>query len=476
MTLRRVRRWLLGITIALLAGAVLLLFPIHRPLELTRAVVPPGADSVLVSAGARYRANAVQRFLLGAHYRELWTLPVRVEVLKLREFAGGLRPLREGGGMETRSLHFVTPAGGRYVFRSVDKEITRLLNAGLSRSLLASMLQDQTSSAHPAGVLVAARLQAAAGLPAGHPRLVLLPDDPGLGEFRPRFAGLLGILQEGPGEDPGVPRDSAGDPVTRHTDELVTLLDAGPGNQADARGYLTARLLDFFLNDWDRHGGQWRWVPRVEEWGTGWRPVPVDRDQAFAWYDGVLLSLARLRTSKLSEFGPEYPHLRGLIRNSGTLDRRLLAGLERGAWDSVAAALETALSDSVIDAAVRAMPAPYWEVSGPALAATLKQRRSGLRRMATEFYLLLATYPEVHATAADRSAQLLRHPDGSVELRLSSWFERRFAPGETNRIDLYLPGPAAGFAVTGDPRGGIPLRLLDAVGREVALPDSVKRP
>jgi len=469
----RVRRWLLGITVFLLVGAVFLLFPIHAPLELTRVPVPPGADSVLVAAGPRYRANALQRFLLGTHYRELWTLPVRFEVLNLAQFAGGLRPLREGGGMETRSLHFVTPSGGRYVFRSLDKEITRLLHAGLGRSLLASMLQDQTSSAHPAGVLVAARLQEAAGLPAPHPRLVVLPDDPGLGAFRLRFAGLLGTLQEGPGEDLSVPRDSAGEPVTRHTEDLLGLLDAGPGNQADVRSYLAARLLDFFLNDWDRHGGQWRWIPQAEAWGTLWRPVPVDRDQAFAWYDGVLLGLARLRTSKLSEFGPEYPHLKGLIRNSGPLDRRLLAGLERGTWDSVAAALEAELSDAVIAAAVRAMPSAYWEVSGPALAATLQQRRQGIRRMATEFYLVLAEYPEVHATAADGGAQAMRHPDGSVELRLSSWFARRFSPAETKRIDLYLHGPAERFVVTGDSRA-IPIRVLEAPRLEVAVPGPVK--
>ncbi len=474
MKLTRVRRWLLLIFGPLLVGAVFLLFPIHRPIELTRIPARPDQDSVLVTAGARYRANAAHRFLFGTHYRELWTLPVMVEVLKLGEFDGGLRPQREGGGMETRSLHLLAPTGRHYIFRSVDKEITRLLNYGLSRSLLASILQDQTSSAHPAGVLVAARLQAAAGLPAPPPRLVVLPDDPGLGGFRPRFAGLLGILQEAPGEAPGVPRDSAGEPEVKHTDELVAVLNAGPSNQADARGYLTARLLDFFLNDWDRHGGQWRWIPRAEGWGTLWQPAPIDRDQAFAWYDGVLLDVARLRTAKLSEFGPAYPHLGGLIRNSGPLDRRLLAGLERAAWDSVAGFLESRLSDSVIDAAVHAMPMPYWQSSGQELAATLKQRRKGIRGIATEFYLLLARRPEVHATAADAVAHLTRYPDGSVDLRLSSWFARRFSPRETDRIDLYLHGAGERVVVTGDYPGGIEIHVFDANGREVSLPSPLK--
>jgi hypothetical protein len=334
---------------------------------------------------------------------------------------------------------------------------------------LASLAQDQTSSAHPAGVLVAAGLQRAAGLPAPHPRLVVLADDPALGSFRSRFAGLLGILQESPGESPGVPRDSTGEPLAKHTDELLGLLDAGTGERVDAPAYLTARLLDFFLNDWDRHGGQWRWVPASEAEPTLWRPVPIDRDQAFAWYDGVLLALARLRTSKLSEFGPSYPHLQGLMRNSGTLDRRLLAGLSRTTWDSVGSFLTAALSDSVIDAAVRMMPPAYYQVSGPQLAATLRQRRAGLQAMATEFYEVLARDVEVHLSAADTLVELRREGDGSVELRLATGFARRFRPVETARIDLYLPGPNGRVLLAGDPAGRIPLRVFDTAGREVSL-------
>jgi hypothetical protein len=425
--------------------------------------------------GERYRAGALRRALLGTRYRELWTQAVTVEVLKLREFAGGLTPVKEGGGMETRSLHFAAAGGRRYVFRSVDKEITRLLPHGLDRSLLGWAYQDQTSSAHPAGTLVAARLQAAVGLPGTHPRLVVLPDDEGLGRFRARFAGLFGTLQEAPGE----PGDSSSAPgAVKHSDELVALLDSVPGNRVDARAYLTARLLDFFLNDWDRHEGQWRWVARAEPGGTLWRPVPVDRDQAFAWYDGALMDVARLRTSKLSRFGPEYPHLRGLIRNSGNLDRRLLAGLERPAWDSIIGFLEARLSDSTIDAAVRAMPEPWWRSSGAELATTLKRRRAGLRGIGTEFYEWLARQPEVHVAGAGEQAHLVRHPDGSLELWLgraeagsaAAEFARRFLPGETQRVDLHLHGAVGRPLVGGKGPGAIEVRVFDGQGRELPAP------
>ena len=351
----RVRAWILLILGPILVGAVLLLLPVLPRMDLIRLNVLPGDDSVLVRAGARYGAGPIRRLFLGQHWRDVWTEPVRVEVLKLREFAGGLLPIREGGGLETRSLHFVSRSGRRYVFRSTDKELVRLIHLGLNRSLLARLIQDQASASHPASALVAAPLQAAVGLPFAHPRLVVLPPDPGLGVYQDRFAGLLGTLQEGPAEM--IPVPLGGElPDVEDTDEVLPRLDSTASHQVDARAFLTARLLDLWLNDWDRHGGQWRWAAVPQSWGMLWRPIPVDRDQAFARYDGWLLALARLRTTKLSVFGPHYPHLQGLTRNSGWLDRRLLVGLSRATWDSVTGFVVSRLTDSVIDSAVRRMP------------------------------------------------------------------------------------------------------------------------
>lgn len=476
----RVRTWSLLILGPILVGAVVLLLPVLPQLDMVRVAVPPAADSVVVQAGARYGIGAVQQFFLGRHWRDLWTQPVRIEVLKLREFAGGLLPMREGGGWETRSLHFVSRSGRRFIFRSTDKELVRLIHTGLRRTLFARLVQDQASASHPASALVAAPLQAAVGLPFGHPRLVVLPSDPGLGVYQERFAGLLGTLQEGPAEMlPGLP-DSAL-PDVEDTDEVLPRVDRSAVHQVDSREFLTARLLDLWLNDWDRHAGQWRWAGVPQGSDTLWRPIPVDRDQAFARYDGVLLALARLRTAKLSVFGPSYPRLHGLMWNSGVLDRRLLAGLSRATWDSIIGSVVARLSDSVIDAAVQQMPEAYWRLSGSAIASALKQRRDGLRPIASEFYASLARRPEVHLAAVGTLAQVSYQPDGSVELRLApdpagiaavSWFVRRFVPSETERIELHAHGALPRVRITGNRAGerGIEVRLYDATRKEVPLP------
>src|ERR1700694_5258237 len=80
----------------------------------TRSSPAVGKDSVVIAAGARYRAGALRRWLMGHGYRDVWNTPVRVPLLNLRTFAGGLRPLKVGGGLQTKSLRFAAPDGVEY--------------------------------------------------------------------------------------------------------------------------------------------------------------------------------------------------------------------------------------------------------------------------------------------------------------------------------------------------------------------------
>ncbi|MFL5493088.1 MAG: hypothetical protein ACJ8DC_01770, partial [Gemmatimonadales bacterium] len=64
------------------------------------------SDTVVITPGARYRAGGLHTLFFGKHYRDLWATPIRVEVLDLSRFAGGLRPTKRGGGKQTRSLRF----------------------------------------------------------------------------------------------------------------------------------------------------------------------------------------------------------------------------------------------------------------------------------------------------------------------------------------------------------------------------------
>ncbi len=259
-------------------------------------------ESVTVTPGAAYAAGGLHRFLFGDHYRDLWTTPIRVEVLDLQRFAGGLTPVKRGGGKQTKSLRFDGADGRQYQFRSLDKDPSPLLPEGLRHTLAQGILQDQISAGHPGAPLVVSPLLEAAGVLHAEPRLRVMPDDSALGEFRAEFAGLLGTIEERPrGEKDDRPGFADATKV-ENTVELFERLEKDPDERVDTRAYLAARLVDLFLGDWDRHQDQWSWARLGRGDSVPWAPVPRDRDQAFARFDGALLSLARLSYPQLVEF------------------------------------------------------------------------------------------------------------------------------------------------------------------------------
>ena len=433
-----------------------------------RPVTPSTGDTVEVTAGARYAQGGVHRFLLGGGYRDLWTTPIRVPVLDLSA-GGGLRVVKQGGGMQTRSLTLESRDGREYRFRSLDKDPSRFFAPEQRGSIVTSLWQDQTSAIHPAGALVAAHLLEAVGVPHPSPELVVLPDAPELGDFRAEFAGLLGTFEEYPEEGRDDAPGFAGFRKVVGTDKLFERLNESPEHQVDAHLYLAARLLDILLNDFDRHEGQWRWGADSPEAPARWLPIPRDRDQAFIAYGGALIRLARMRAPKLVDFDSTF-NLTGLTMTGGPIDRRLLSALPLEAWDSVARGVRARLTDDVISEAVRRMPPPYVAQGGEAMAATLRARRDRIPVVAEAYYRRIARVVDVHATDADETAEVTWHEDGAATVTVTAkgarrpWFERRFVPDETREVRLYLHGGDDRAKVTGERRSALTVRLIGGRG------------
>ena len=126
---------------------------------------------MLVAPSPQYEAGAIWRMFFGTDWRDLWTTPTKVEVLNLQTFAGGLTPMKQGGGQQTKSLRFQAGDGRQFNFRSVDKDPSAVLPPDLRGTFADDIVQDQISSAHPTGPLVSDRLLTTAGVPHPSPML-----------------------------------------------------------------------------------------------------------------------------------------------------------------------------------------------------------------------------------------------------------------------------------------------------------------
>src|SRR5882724_3320046 len=450
------------------------------------APAPRGAGAsarfVSVIAGPRYQASGFHRLLFGNEYRELWISPIEVEVLDLRTYAGGLEAVKRGGGMETQTLHLETRNGRKFAFRSVDKTHSQALPPELRGTTIERISQDQTSAQHPAAALIVPPLLEAAGVRTAWPKLFVMPDDSLLGEFRADFGGMLGTLEERPTDETDERPGFEGARKVAETDELYDLLDRDPRERVDARAFLAARLMDLYVGDPDRAEGQWRWIKLDDKPTAPWEPVPYDRDQALIRYEGRLPSFAGHLYPWVVRFGDHYPSILGLSWGSRNLDRRLLGDLDRRTWDSVAHALQQRLTDSVIDAAARRQPAPYYTLDGARLSRALRKRRDRLPEAARRFYRLLAPEAEVYASDGNETVRATRRADGILDLTIRAGvgtpdeietFHRSFDARETREVRLFLRGGSDTVQVggTGD---GAKLRVIGQKGNKVVIDDAAR--
>jgi len=441
-------------------------------------------STATVAPGPEYDAGPVWQWLFGSNWRDLWLLPVKVDVLDLGHFAGGLEPVRAGGN-QSKTLHFKGRDGTPYVFRSMNKFIDRALPEDLQHTWTSALIQDHTSAMHPTGTLTLHPIQKRMDVLHAVPKLVIMPDDPRLGEFRETYAGMIGVIEVKPEEGPDDTPGFAGSSKVTGSDKLLERLDESSRNKIAAREYLAARLIDFITSDTDRGADQWDWA-RFEQHGFDvWRPIQRDKDYAYMVANGVLSRVAAYVFPKLVVFNKGYPKFNALTFMTREFDRSHLIELEWSAWDSVVTRLEQTLTDDVIEQALNRLPPEHRERS-EIIAVALRAKRNTIRGQARKYFDMVSRDADVFASAEDETAEVTRYPDGSVLVELYRtedlvadgnggtvpFFRRHFIPEETREIRIYLEQGDDRAVVRGDVDHSIKVRITGGDGDDILVDSS----
>ncbi len=432
-----------------------------------------------VIPGQHYKAGALHRMIFGTHWRSLWTSPMDVDVLDLQTFAGGLKPYKKGGGFQTISLRFRGSDGKQYRFRTVDKDPARGMPEKLRNTVVSDVVQDQVSSANPAGVAVIEPLLEAAGVLHVKAPFVVMPyDREGLGKYYDEFAGLFGTIEEHPDENDGPENAFAGADKVTKSEALVKALRQDNLNRVDARAWLTARLIDIFIGDWDRHYGQWRWAAFREQGETVWRPVPKDRDNAFSRQDGVFSWVITQIIPQLEGFDDKLDNVYFLTWSGRPLDRRIFPALSKDEWEDETRRLVALLTDDLIEDAVKRMPPSMYEREGTLLLQELKTRRDLLTGASEELYAIYAEDVDIFTSNKSEYARIERNADGTVAVKIyrmnggpstreeKPFYSRVFDPEYTSEIRLYLRGGDDYADIRGTVADDIVLRVITGDGND----------
>jgi hypothetical protein len=390
-------------------------------------------------AGAEYQFrgsfSGLERWLHGQRYRILWATPVAAPSVGL---TGALpeAPVTDAAeGRRAGFLPFRAPDGTSWVYRALDRDLVAIAPLPLRENLLPSVIQGLNASRHPGAAPVVAALAAATDARVPTSRLARLEDSLPV----PNGDGRLGFLR-------------LADTVGLTTTQVLERLRQSDANEFDAQAYLRERLFDTYLGSWDDAPDLWRW----ERAGAPerWTPRPRVRDQAFAMYDGLLAGLARRAVPAFVSFAPSYDKQLGVMPLQRALDRQLLTLLDWRIWDSTATAMQHALTDSVIAAAVAMEPPEYAALDSAGLAATLRARRDALPQAARQLYRLVNQEAAFFGTAGADTVTVTQLPDDRVDIVFRDGRTRHFASGDADAIALYLGGGADLVELRGKEKDG----------------------
>ncbi|CAN5768916.1 hypothetical protein BH23GEM10_BH23GEM10_01150 [soil metagenome] len=451
------------------------------------AAQAPAAGTAVAVADSQFAAGQLERLLLGSNWRDLWLTPVRAPVLDIGTYAGGIEPY-EVGGRQSWTLHFRNGEGRRYIFRSAEKNLHRVaLPEHVRYTFIGNIIQDAISMMVPVVGVIMAPLHEAAGVLHSRAELVVMPDDPRLGEYRELFAGKLGQIEENPDELPDDEPGFAESTKIVRTSSFLERLDESNEHRLVSSEYLALRLVDFLVNDTDRGGDQWKFASYPDNGGELWRPVPRDADWALMRANGLLGFVVQRAYLKLASLDHDYATLSTLTFMTRDMDRRFLVDIPRPVWDSVVTALQTRITDDVLAEAIARLPDEYEPAVTSWTLDRLRSRRDQLHMIAAEYYEMVAREADIIASDEPERAIVERLEDGSTLVRLYAldldddedpadgqaasepFFTRRFVPAETREIRLFMRGGNDHVVVRGTSAGGILLRVIGGEDDDVLV-------
>jgi hypothetical protein len=396
------------------------------------------------------KKSSFYQWLWGRNRRAEWGTKINVPIVRLDSIYGGLKPVAEGGGNETKSLHLKASNGRYYGIRSINKSRKDVILPIYEKTFVEDIIKDGVSSSHPYGAMGLAVMQEAAGIYHTLPNVVYVPGQAALDTFNNKYGNDLYLFEERP-EGNWSEADNLGNFTNFwDTEDVIKKLQEDNRYKADQHAFIKARLFDMLIADWDRHEGNWNWGKKDSSFRTPFIPVPKDRDQAFYTHNGFLLDLIlpAAGLSFMQNFDYKVKHINAFNEEERNLDRYFTNEMTLDDWIAAAKSLQQSLTDDVIEQSIKKLPPEIFAVSGKELIDKLKSRREQLVDFATEYYRFIAKEVQVVGTNKKEYFEVKKISEHETMVSVfatnnegkkenTPYYQRRFKAGETKEIRLF---------------------------------------
>lgn len=417
---------------------------------------------------------------LGKHYKDLYSVPIEAKTASLDTLFGGLKPLQAGGGHQSKSLRLKSSDGKEYVMRALKKSASRFLQSvafkdqyvekEFENTYAEHFLLDFYTTSHPYTPFAVSSMADKLGINHSNPQLYYIPKQNGLGKFNDDFGDELYMVEER-ATDSQKDLKSFGKPdAIISTHDVLEKLQESDKNSIDEKAYIRARLFDMLIGDWDRHFDQWRWGKYKDGDKTIYRPIPRDRDQAFAKYDGALLAIVMnipdLR--HMQTFKDKISDLKWFNREPYPLDVAFLRSATQDDWITEAQFIQDNLSEETIAAAFKNLPKEMQDETIESIKSKLKIRKGDLQQYAKDYYKVLQKTIIIVGTKDEDKFEILRKPNNETEIRQYRLKKegdrlvqtRTISGNQTKEVWIYGLDDDDDFVVNGTAKSTIKIRLI----------------
>ncbi|MBV9962015.1 MAG: BamA/TamA family outer membrane protein [Parafilimonas sp.] len=435
-----------------------------------------------VIAGAEYKASGWHKWLWGSNYRNVWTAPVTVRKLYMDTAMGGLTPVEEGGGNQTKTLHLTDNRGKEYSIRSVDKTLGKVLPPPFRKTFVEYKVNDEVSMSNPYGAAIVPYLAQNAGIYHTNPSYVYVPNQKALGKYDHNYGNEFYLFEQKVSGN-WKESDALGN-FTNYieTEEVLDTLNHCNTCFIDEKTFIRTRLFDMFINDWDRHEKQWSWGIKKDGSFTIIVPVPKDRDQAFSKHNGWLLNFGMKAggLNYMQTFDDNLKNVKTFNYEQRNIDRRLLNEATLNDWLDAAKKLQRSLTDDVIEKSVQNLPKEIYPLVGKDIIEKLKARRNHLSEWATEYYNFISEEVQVPGTDKNEEFDIDRINNNEIQVQVFSlnevnqksntpFYSRTFLFAETKEIRLFGLSGNDKYVISGNADNNIKVKIIGGPNQDSVI-------
>ncbi|MFK7783008.1 metallophosphoesterase [Psychroserpens sp.] len=442
-------------------------------------------DTVMASIYTAEETNASksQKFFWGERYRKYFSTKVEAPTVNLDTLFGGLKPVRKGGGNQSKSLRLEDENGTQYVMRALRKQALQYLQATVFKdqyiegqfedTATEELLLDVFTGSHPYAPFVIGDLSDAIGVYHTNPVLYYVPHQKALGDYNDDFGGELYMIEEHTSEGHSNLASFGFQDKIESTDDMMKKLHKDEDIIIDEAAYIRARLFDMLIGDWDRHQDQWRWIEFKENGKKVFRPLPRDRDQAFSIMgDGALLGTAiKLIPAArlLREYSDDLVDVKSVNVEPYPLDMELIQHSGKDVWDAQVKIIQEGVTDEIIEKAFLNMPKEVRDDTVEEIKRKLKARRGNLQKISDRYFKLTNELAVIKGTNKDDWFDVERMPNGQTKItgyrikdgkKADVFIDRTYQKSETKEIWIYALDDDDVFHVYGDGNDYIKILLL----------------